>query len=218
MKFNKRVLTVGGIGIGAVVLMAGGATAASLITADQLATGAANHRVIENGSVHQGDLSAGVVTRLHHLQGPQGNQGNQGEQGIQGVPGPKGDKGDKGNSGLEGAYYSVAYYDVGDTNAGAIATVACSDPADVAISGGTQTLGTEGANDYQRNTPVASSFPGRMDWSTNTPKADRLDGWIVQFGGNAGATSDNPPQFAKIWALCVPGATIPVVNTYTESS
>ena len=26
-----------------------------------------------------------------------------------------------------------------------------------------------GAN--SRNTPVSSSFPGRMDWDTNTPKA-----------------------------------------------
>ena len=36
----------------------------------------------------------------------------------------------------------------------------------LAISGGVQVLGLEeGAND--RNTPVSSSFPGRMDWAAN---------------------------------------------------
>jgi hypothetical protein len=71
-----------------------------------------------------------------------------------------------------------------------------------------------GAN--SRNTPVSSSFPGRMDWSTNTPKQDRLDGWIVQFGGNAGATSDKAPEKVKVWALCVPGANIPVKQTFQQ--
>ena len=46
-----------------------------------------------------------------------------------------------------------------------------------------------------------------MDWNTNAPKPSRLDGWIVQFGGNAGTTSDKDPEKVKIWALCVPGAT-----------
>ena len=44
----------------------------------------------------------------------------------------------------------------------------------------------------------------------------RLDGWIVQFGGNAGATSDKNPEKVKIWALCVPGASIPVNQTFQQ--
>ena len=85
----------------------------------------------------------------------------------------------------------------------------------VAISGGVQVLGLDdGAN--SRNTPVSSSFPGRMDWDTNTPRPDRLDGWIVQFGGNAGATSDKAPEKIKVWALCVPGASIPVKPTFQQ--
>ena len=85
----------------------------------------------------------------------------------------------------------------------------------VAISGGVQVLGLDaGAN--SRNTPVSSSFPGRMDWNTNTPKPGRLDGWIVQFGGNAGATSDKDPEKVKVWALCVPGASIPVNQTFQQ--
>ena len=110
-------------------------------------------------------------------------------------------------------------YNAGNTNAGAIATVACdADPAKtnyVAISGGVQVLGLDaGANN--RNTPVSSSFPGRMDWTTNAPKPGRLDGWIVQFGGNAGATSDKNPEKVKVWALCVPGANIPVNQTFKQ--
>jgi hypothetical protein len=117
---------------------------------------------------------------------------------------------------FKGAYYSVANYNAGDTNAGAIATVACSAETDVAVSGGVQVLGLDaGAN--SRNTPVSSSFPGRMDWTTNTPRDNRLDGWIVQFGGNAGTTSDKAPEKVQVWALCVPHADIPVVETWRQN-
>ena len=129
----------------------------------------------------------------------------------------QGPKGDKGDSGLTGAFYATAFYNAGNTNAGAIASVACdAEKTDyVAISGGVQVLGLgEGAN--SRNTPVSSSFPGRMDWAAGAPKPDRLDGWIVQFGGNAGATSDKDPEKIKIWALCVPGASIPVNQTFQQ--
>lgn len=128
-----------------------------------------------------------------------------------------GKTGPQGPSGLAGAYYSVAKYDAGDTNGGAVATVACSSPTDVAISGGVQTLAL-GSNGLKDNVPVSSSFPGRMDWTTNTPKPGDLSGWIVQFGGNSGATSLGDPKYVDIYALCVPGADIPVDTTYSESS
>lgn len=117
---------------------------------------------------------------------------------------------------LDGAYYSVAKYDVGDTNGGAVASVACKATTDVAIAGGVQTLAA-GTNGLTHNVPVSSSFPGRMDWTTNTPIAGRLDGWIVQFGGNSSATDLGSPLYENIYALCVPGASIPVDTTYTES-
>ena len=78
-----------------------------------------------------------------------------------------------------------------------------------------QVLGLD-AGGNSRNTPVSSSFPGRMDWNTNAPKPSRLDGWIVQFGGNAGATPDKAPEKVKVWALCVPGASIPVNQTFQQ--
>ena len=62
--------------------------------------------------------------------------------------------------------------------------------------------------------PVGQSFPGRMDWSTNTPQVNRLDGWIVQFASETGSA----PMKAQVWALCVPGLHIPVNQTFTESS
>src|ERR1700758_3930570 len=133
---RARMLTVGGGGIAAVALIGGTATAASVITAKQLATGSVNSRVVKDGAIHQHDLSAHVGSLLH-------------------------------KNGLAGAYYSVAKYDAGDTNGGAIATVACKQATDVAISGGVQTLGVDGSqadphnNGLNNNVPVSDSFPGR---------------------------------------------------------
>lgn len=86
--------------------------------------------------------------------------------------------------------------------------MACKAQTDVAISGGVRTIGL-GTN----GVPVSSSFPGRMDFTTNTPIAGRTDGWIVQFGTETGAA----PHTVDIYALCLPGASIPVDTTFTES-
>lgn len=139
--------------------------------------------------------------------GPAGAPGKNGQDGTQGPAGQNGQNGQNGDSYLKGAYYSVAYYDKGDTNGGAIATVVCKAPTDTAISGGVST------DDYTKTVPVGQSFPGRMDWSTNTPKANRLDGWIVQFASQNGSA----PEKVKVWALCVPGLDVSASQTYTQS-
>jgi hypothetical protein len=197
---------VGAVAVGAALVVGLGsatAVAGDLIRSGDIKDNSIRSVDIQNGSIRQHDLADGALASLKGKQGPAGEQG------------PKGAQGPKGDTGLEGAYYSVAFYNAGNTNAGAIASVACKAETDVAISGGVQVTGIEeGAN--ARNTPVSSSFPGRMDWSTNTPKPNRLDGWIVQFGGNAGAVSDKSPEKAKIWALCVPGLEVPVEQTYSE--
>lgn len=216
---NKNTIVKGAaVAVALVAVGAGSATAASQITASQISTGAVNHRVIADGAVHRTDLSGGVNKALAKA-GQPGATGATGPAGADGadstVPGPQGEVGPAGAEGdsyLDSAYYSVAKYDVGDTNGGAIATVACSDPTDVAISGGVRTIGL-GDNGIGNNVPVSSSFPGRMDWTTNTPKPDRLDGWIVQFGTETG----NAPKFADVYALCVPGIDVPVTTTFTES-
>ena len=180
---------------------------------------------IKHGAISLSDLSHHARKVLHGATGAAGPSGKDGTNGLNGTNGlagargPKGDKGDPGAAGdsyLHGAYYSVANYDLGDTNGGAVATVACKDQGDTAISGGVQTLQL-GTNGLQNNVPVSSSFPGRMDWNTNTPKTGRTDGWIVQFGGNSSSTDLGSPQFVKVWALCVPGLNVPVEQTYSES-
>lgn len=203
------VIAVGSTGVAA--------DAASLITGKD----------IKDGSIQKVDLSTGVQAKLAKTGavgpvgpvGPAGPKGDTGPAGAQGPAGPAGPRGPEGMQGVPGnagpdvfqrAFYATATYDVGDTNQGAIATVACeTDDSNgyVAISGGVQTLGLGG-----HPAAVASSFPGRMDWSTNTPKPDRLDGWIVQFDATTA------PEKAVVWALCIPRGTIRVVNTYTESA
>jgi hypothetical protein len=200
-------------------LIVGGAIAAALIVgtgtgayAKTLITGAD----VKDGSLSIVDLSPLTVHELHGSTGATGKTGAtgatgkagvNGTNGTNGAPGANGKDGKDGDAAFTGAYYSVAFYDVGDTNQGAIATVACSSPTDTAISGGVQSLGLGG-----NPAAVASSFPGRMDWTTNTPKADRLDGWIVQFDAT------NAPQKVKVYALCVPNLTIPVNQTYLQST
>jgi hypothetical protein len=223
---RKTTLTIAGLTVAALLATAGGAQASGWITGSQIKDGTVTGADIKDRSLGVIDLSPAAGAALHGavgakgaagVKGATGLQGSQGNKGFQGLTGAKGDSGKDGKDGKDGvspmlgAYYAVAFYDVGDTNAGAIATVACSAITDTAISGGVQILGLD-ATANSRNTPVSSSFPGRMDWSTNTPRVDRLDGWIVQFGGGAIA-----PEKVKVYALCVPNLTVPVVNTYTQS-
>jgi hypothetical protein len=218
MRFKRTIVAAAAVGL-LVGVPTAGAAGVDLITGKD----------VKDGSIHMKDLTKGAQMALKQAkiskQGTPGRMGPQGPAGHAGAPGkdstvagPKGDKGEKGLSGLEGAFYAVAKYNDGDTNAGAIATVACnSNPTKTdytAIAGGVQTVGTNDTNAY--NTPVASSFPGRMDWSTNKPRENRLDGWIVQFGGNAGAQSDKAPEKVNVWALCVPRTDIPVNVTFQQ--
>jgi|1185.fasta_scaffold150557_2 hypothetical protein len=195
MRFiNRKTLALAGAAATLVAVgSTGTAVAGHLVGSADIQDGSIRSIDIKDGHVRTTDLSADAIAKLH------------------------GKDGKDGKDGLAGAFYATAYYNAGDTNAGAIATVAC-DPtstAFTAIAGGVQVTGLDaGAN--ARNTPVSSSFPGRMDWNTNTPRADRLDGWIVQFGGNAGAASDKAPEKVKVWALCVPNTNIPVHQTFSQ--
>ena len=105
----------------------------------------------------------------------------------------------------------MARYNAGDTNAGAIATVACKAETDTAISGGVRVI------DPTRNTPVSSSFAGRMNWDDELAQDNRLDGWIVQFGGNAGPVADKAPLRVDVFATCVPNLHVEQVETYKQS-
>ena len=214
MKFRNVAVVSAAATVSALALgMTGAHAVGELLGSGSIADNSIRSIDVKRGTLRPSDMNSTTMEEL------KGEKGEQGEQGIPGLQGPEGPKGDKGDSGLEGAFYATAYYNAGNTNAGAIATVACNpdSSAYTAIAGGAQVLGLDdGAN--SRNTPVSSSFPGRMDWATNTPKAGRLDGWIVQFGGNAGAVSDVDPEKVKVWALCVPTTDIDVVPTFTQNA
>ena len=136
-------------------------------------------------------------------QGPVGPQGATGEKGDAGAAGPagangekgeKGDKGDKGDTGVTGYEVRSWRYSKDDANTdmgatypgvggGAIATVTCS-PGKVALGGGYR-FTSAGDNGFHsqaisNGSGVVASFPGRMDWSTNTVKPNDNTGWIVQ--------------------------------------
>lgn len=139
--------------------------------------------------------------------GATGATGAKGATGDVGPVGPAGAVGPKGDDYLAGAGWVTATYDVGDTNGGAIATVACPHVTDVAISGGVD------VDDYTKVVPIGRSRPGRMDWSINKPYPNRLDGWIIQFASQNGSS----PLKVTVYAYCVPGLPGGVTNTYTES-
>ena len=51
-----------------------------------------------------------------------------------------------------------------------------------------------------------------MDWSTNEPKENRLDGWVVYFGNGDAPTASSGTL--EVWALCVPTTSIPTQVTH----
>ena len=83
---------------------------------------------------------------------------------------------------------------------GAIATVACS-PDKVAIGGGYRftSPGDSGFNSpaLTDGSGVIASFPGRMDWNTNTVKPDDNSGWIVQVNNKVNAAD------MTLYVICV---------------
>ncbi len=216
----KNVPTYALVG-GACALFAGGGVATA-------ATGMLDGHNIKPGSIPTNRLNSSAqraIARASHYTtgaagdtgtigpaGPQGPKGDTGAQGIPGLTGPAGPAGaagaagPRGQSGLNGAFYSVENYPNG-AGSGAVATAAC-DPNNatnsenyVAISGGVQNTDNNTDMSTTSALPITASFPGRMNWSTNTPLANRTDGWIVQLG--QGASQDKP---MSVWALCVPAA------------
>ena len=124
----------------------------------------------------------------------QGPKGDTGVAGPQGPAGPAGAAGAPGKPGISGYEVDTWRYSKDDANSdmgpgyvgvggGAIATVACT-PGKVALGGG-YWFTSEHDNGFNSQavsdgSGVIASFPGRMDWSTNTVKPGDESGWIVQ--------------------------------------
>jgi Collagen triple helix repeat (20 copies) len=211
------------------------ATAASLITSAKIADGTIMNRDIHAGTISENRLDGGVVAKLNRA----GTPGTNGVNGVTGAKGDKGETGAAGALGQDGAIgaqgpqgqdgvsgYEVRTYDYikggarpnhdgvdasyGGAGNSSIATVACSSPDKVAVSGGyfirngtdESKNGTDAGGAFTspalgQSAGVTASFPGRMDWAKNMPKPNRNDGWIVQFNGN-GPTLD-----VTLYVVCV---------------
>jgi len=206
---KKSIATTGAVIAAVVVSVAGTASAAGhgMITGIQ----------IKNGSIGLADLSEKAKDSLKGQRGPAGPQGQQGAQGQKGEQGPQGAPGAPGREGVSG--YEVVTYDyisgIGHrpdkpgmdpgypgVGPGGVATVACSSPSKVAVSGGW--LMRDGASEkmdsyvpgLDNGAGAIASFPGRMDWGTMEPKQNRLDGWIVRFNAH-------PATDVTLYAVCV---------------
>lgn len=161
---------------------------------------AANHYLvtsssqIKNGTIAASDLSSAARKALKGQQGSKGDTGATGAQGPQGPKGDPGAQGPHGPAGVSGYEVKTWRYSKDDANSdmgpgyvgvgsGAIATVACS-PGKVALGGGYRftSAGDNGFNSpaISDGSGVVASFPGRMDWDTNTVKPNNNTGWIVQ--------------------------------------
>jgi len=164
---------------------------------------------IKSGSLVDVKVSAKTWCPRHTTAIEWNQQGPAGERGATGPQGPTGPA-----ASMTGAVLRYNYYPSPGIQPGGIATVECGDSDAVsetytAISGGVA-LGTDGNGfpdpadlaSASQSIPLAASFPGVMDWNTNSPVQGRLDGWIVQaqVGYDASDTS------ATVWALCVPYA------------
>jgi hypothetical protein len=169
---------------------------------------------IKAGAVSLSDLSPAARKALRSVNGnggaagPQGPQGTAGQQGPQGNAGPGGALGKDGKDGVSGYEVRTWRYSKDDTNtdagpgypgvgSGAIATVACS-PGKVALGGGYR-FTDNGFNSpaVSDGSGVVSSFPGRMDWSTNTVKPNDNSGWIVQVNNKVSAAD------MTLYVICV---------------
>jgi Collagen triple helix repeat (20 copies) len=178
---------------------------------------------IKDGVVTLSDLSPAAHNALRGEKGAKGNTGAAGRKGATGAPGAPGATGPKGDTGATGARgpqgsAGVSGYEVrtwryskddADTDmgpdypgvgSGAIATVACS-PGKVAIGGGYR-FTSEDENGFNSQaisdgSGVVASFPGRMDWSTNTVKPNDNSGWIVQVNNKVNAAD------MTLYVICV---------------
>jgi Collagen triple helix repeat (20 copies) len=116
---------------------------------------------IKNGSIGTVDLSKSAKAALKGHQGAQGEKGATGGKGDTGAAGPQGPAGATGATGTTGAQGPK-----------------------VALGGGYRftSAGDNGFHSHALSdgSGVVASFPGRMDWSTNTVKPNNNSGWIVQ--------------------------------------
>jgi Collagen triple helix repeat (20 copies) len=108
------VRNIGTIVVVAILVGAGGATAAQVITGAQIEDNSLTGRDVKNKSLTKQDFKGALrgpgglpgpqgAPGAHGAQGPKGDAGPQGAQGARGAQGPKGDAGPQGPAGAPGA-------------------------------------------------------------------------------------------------------------------
>ncbi len=222
------LFAAGGVGSAvAAKLITGDDIAANTITKENLATDSVGKDELKAGLAEPGktgeqgpagDKGAKGPVGATGAQGPVGPAGPKGANGTNGVDGLPGTPGADGMTGLE---YRTYDYIVGGPRAGhegqdggagwgGIATVACSSEDKVAINGGVQFLGLDAASDGTAGPDngthavfdgwnTVDSFPGRMNWDTTTPKANRLDGWIIRMNAPDSVSTVD----ITVWTICI---------------
>jgi len=161
------------------VITVGSAAAVLALTAGtaSAATTMITSHDIQDGAVHKADLPGGVNHDLKKAELPA----------------------------TAGASYRVAHYATAGN--AAIASAACADDDTrsqqyVGVSGGVQIVDADRDSTFSNDLTriVSDSFPGRMGYSTFTPKPGRPDGWVIRFGSEQVASPVN------VWAVCLPKA------------
>lgn len=163
---------------------------------------------IKPGTIRLVNLAPSVRGALTGAKGDTGATGAAGATGATGATGAQGPQGPKGVSGYEVRTWRYSKDDANSdmgpgyvgVGGGAIATVACS-PGKVAIGGGYR-FTSEDATGFNPSaladgSGVIASFPGRMDWNTNTVKPNDNSGWIVQVNNKVNAAD------MTLYVICV---------------
>lgn len=180
------MLTVGGIGIAAVALLGGTATAASMITAQQMATDSVNSRVIKDNSVHRVDL--GPRLKASVLKGAKARTHSAGA----------------GYAGL-GAHAEWAAHSWGET-------VETCKKGEVATGGGYSTWGgfngdnsrdLGGMDKDVRITVSAPYIASDADYKpvSDTDSRFAADRWVVR-----GFNDSDQPVDVRAWVICTPAS------------
>jgi hypothetical protein len=213
----KKYLLASALALAAVVAIAPVASASAATTKQKhKASTVRCHLEVKHGKKYvktwtkcpKASSAASSVAGVNGKDGVNGRDGKDGAQGPQGIPGLTG------KNGVSGYEVRTWRYSKDDANSdmgpgyigvgsGAIATVACS-PGKVAIGGGYRftSAGDNGFNSkaISDGSGVVASFPGRMDWNTNTVKPNDNSGWIVQVNNKVNAAD------MTLYVVCVNAA------------
>ncbi len=90
MNLHRHLPTIALCSATVILSVAGGATAAGLITGHDIENGTVTSRDIKNQTLRGHDISAATKARLRGAQGPAGEPGAPGAPGAPGQPGPAG--------------------------------------------------------------------------------------------------------------------------------